>query len=85
MEPEKQSTRRRPGGRSRGDPPVLHEEFADRVADRLEATAEELEGETGTGGNDAIRARVLRLAADVALQEAAVVTREESPPPIAQA
>lgn len=64
---------------------MLHEEFADRVAGRLEATAEELEGETGAGGKDAIRARVLRLAADVAVQEAAVVTREESPPPIAQA
>ena len=66
---------------------MLHEEFADRVAERLEATAEELEGEVGSVGNDAtaVRARVLRLAADVALQEAAVVTREETPPPIAQA
>ena len=66
---------------------MLHEEFADRVAGRLEATAEELEGEAGPVGNDAtaVRARVLRLAADVALQEAAVVTREEAPPPIAQA
>ena len=65
----------------------MHEEFADRVAERLEATAEELEGEVGSVGNDAtaVRARVLRLAADVALQEAAVVTREETPPPIAQA
>lgn len=64
---------------------MLHEDFADRVAGRLEATAEELEGEAGPGGADAIRARMLRLAADVALQEAEAVTREESPPPIAQA
>lgn len=65
----------------------MHEEFADRVAGRLESTAEELEGEAGCGGNDAtaVRARVLRLAADVALQEAAAVTREEAPPPMAQA
>jgi hypothetical protein len=63
----------------------LHEDFADRVAGRLEATAEELEGEGGPGGNDAVRARMLRLAADVVLQEAAAVTREESPPPIARA
>lgn len=65
----------------------MHEEFADRVAGRLEAVAEELEGEDGSLGNDplAIRARVLRLAADVALQEAATVTEEESPPPMAQA
>jgi len=65
----------------------LHEEFSDRVAERPEATAEELEGDGGFLGNDAraIRARVLRLAADVALQEAATVTEEESPPPQARA
>ena len=66
---------------------MLHEEFADRVAERLEAAAGELEGEDGPVGNypTAIRARMLRLAADVALQEAATVTEEESPPPMAQA
>lgn len=60
---------------------MLHEEFADRVAGRLEATAEELEGGARSLGDDAtaIRARVLRLAADVALQEAATVTEEEAP------
>jgi len=60
---------------------VLHEEFAHRVAERLEMTAGELEGGAGSLGSDAteIRARVLRLAADVALQEAATVTEEESP------
>lgn len=66
---------------------MLHEKFADRVAGRLEAAAEELEGEAGSVGNDptVIRARVLRLAAEVALQEAATVTEEEAPPPAAQA
>ncbi|CAN5577874.1 MAG: hypothetical protein H0U91_01480 [Rubrobacter sp.] len=66
---------------------MLHEEFADRVAERLEAAAEVLEGEAGSLGNEptAVRARVLRLGADVALQEAATVTEEESPPPLAQA
>ena len=66
---------------------MLHEEFADRVAGRLEAVAEELEGEDGSLGHDptALRARVLRLAADVALQEAATVTAEETPPPLAHA
>jgi len=55
---------------------VLHEQFADRVAGRLESTAERLEGDAGPGADDAaeIRARVLRLAADVALQEAVTVT-----------
>lgn len=66
---------------------MLHEEFADRVAERLESAAEDLEEVAGAAGNDAtaVRARVLRLAADVALQEAAVVTQEEAPPPEAQA
>jgi len=55
---------------------VLHEQFADRVAGRLKSTAERLEGDAGPGADDAaeIRARVLRLAADVALQEAVTVT-----------
>jgi hypothetical protein len=41
----------------------------------------------GPGADDAaeVRARVLRLAADVALQEATAVTQEEAPPPVAQA
>jgi hypothetical protein len=58
----------------------LHEEFAHRVAERLETTAEELEGGAGSLGNDAtaVRASVLRLAADVALREASNVTEEES-------
>lgn len=66
---------------------MLHEQFADRVAGRLESTAERLEGDAGPGADDAaeIRARVLRLAADVALQEAVTVTQEEAPPPVAQA
>ncbi len=66
---------------------MLHEEFADRVAERLESVAEELEGGDGSLGNEptALRARVLRMAADVALQEAATVTEEETPPPPAQA
>lgn len=69
-----------------GERAVLREEFNDRVTERLGTAAEELEGETGFVGDDpAIRARVLRLAADVALQEAAVVTEEKSPPPMAQA
>lgn len=66
---------------------MLHEQFAGRVAWRLESTAGELEGDAGSGADEAaeIRARILRLAADVALQEAAAVTREEAPPPVAQA
>ena len=72
---------------SEGALQVLHEEFADRVAERLESAAGDLEEVSGAAGNDAtaVRARVLRLAADVALQEAAVVTQEEAPPPAAQA
>ncbi len=68
-----------------GDLAVLHEQFADRVAGRLEAAAEELEGEAVGDDPTAVRARALRLAADVALQEAATVTEEEAPPPLAQA
>lgn len=66
---------------------MSHEEFADRVAERLETTAGELEGESGSLGNHAtaIRARVLRLAADVALREAATGTAGESPSPLAWA
>ncbi len=63
---------------------MLHEQFADRVAGRLEA-AEELEGEAVGDDPTAVWARALRLAADVALQEAATVTEEEAPPPLAQA
>lgn len=66
---------------------MLHEEFAGRVAGRLESAAEELEQDDQRVGQYAaeVRARMLRLAADVALDEAATVTREEAPPPAAQA
>lgn len=65
---------------------MLHEEFAERVAGQLEARAEELEREEGQIGRDAtrVRARVLRVAADVAPREATTVTWEEAPPPEAQ-
>lgn len=66
---------------------MLHEEFADRVAERLESAADEL-GQDGdeTGLHAAeIRARMLRIAADVTLEEASTVSREEAPPPAAQA
>ncbi len=52
----------------------VHEQFADRVAERLEAVGDD---------PTAVRARALRLAADVALREAATVTEEEDPPPLA--
>lgn len=54
---------------------MLHEEFADRAAGRLETGAEEFEQDRDLiGRNAAVRAGVLRLAADVALREAATVT-----------
>ena len=59
---------------------MLHGEFAYTVAERPGATAGELEGGAGSlgGGATETRARVLRLAADVALQQAA--TEEETRP-----
>jgi hypothetical protein len=65
---------------------MLHEEFAERVAGRLEARAETLENE-GRSGREAttVRARELRVAAELAREEAATVSLEEAPPPEAQA
>ncbi len=67
---------------------MLHEEFAERVADRLEARAYTLENEEGRlakRGITAVRVRELRVAAEIAREEAATVTVEEAPPPEAQA
>jgi hypothetical protein len=65
---------------------MLHEEFAERVAERLEARADTLEnGRTAGNGPTVVRARELRVAADIARKEAATVTVEEAPPPEAQA
>ena len=66
---------------------MLHEEFAERVADRLEARADtvENEGRLAGGGVIAVRVRELRVAAEIAREEAATVTVEEAPPPEAQA
>jgi hypothetical protein len=66
---------------------MLHEEFAERVAERLEARADtvEIEGRPAGGGVNAVRARELRVAAEIAREEAATVTVEEAPPPEAQA
>ena len=62
---------------------MLHEEFAERVAERLEARADALEhGARGAGGGVATE---LRNAAAMAREEAATVTQEEAPPPEAQA
>ncbi len=65
---------------------MLHEEFAERVAGRLEARAEILENRGRPGwGATAVRARELRVAAELAREEAASVSLEEAPPPEAQA
>ncbi|MDQ3793421.1 MAG: hypothetical protein M3341_12510 [Actinomycetota bacterium] len=66
---------------------MMHEEFAERVAERLEARAAQLEHGSQPAPHDAAtsRATVLRTAAAIALEEAAVVTEEETPPPEAQA
>jgi hypothetical protein len=66
---------------------MLHEEFAQRVADRLKARADTLEneGRLAEGGVTAVRVRELRAAAEIAREEAATVTVEEAPPPEAQA
>jgi hypothetical protein len=62
---------------------MLHEEFAERVAERLEARADTLENEERPAGRAAtmLRVRELRVAAEVAQEEAATVTVEEAPPP----
>jgi hypothetical protein len=66
---------------------MLHEEFAERVAERLEARADtvENEGRLAERGVIALRVRELRVAAEIAREEAATVTVEEAPPPEAQA
>lgn len=66
---------------------MLHEEFAERVAERLEARADVLEHGTRSAGEGVAttRATELRNAATMARQEAAEVTQEEAPPPEAQA
>jgi hypothetical protein len=66
---------------------MLHEEFAERVAGRLEARAEILENERRLAGRGAtaVRVRELRVAAEMAREEAVTVTVEEAPPPEAQA
>jgi pantoate kinase len=66
---------------------MMHEEFAERVAERLEASAAELEHESWPAGHGAATSRAtgLRTAAAIAREEAAVVTEEEAPPPEVQA
>ncbi len=66
---------------------MLHEEFAERVAERLEARADTVEDEERLAGRGAtaVRVRELRVAAEIAREEAATVTVEEAPPPEAQA
>ena len=66
---------------------MLHEEFAERVAERLEARADVLEYGIRLAGHGAAtpRATELRSAAAMARREAATVTQEEAPPPEAQA
>ena len=66
---------------------MLHEEFAKRVAERLESRADtlEYEGQLAGRGATALRARELRVAAEMAGEEATAVTVEEAPPPEAQA
>jgi hypothetical protein len=56
---------------------MTHEEFAERIAERLEARADALEHGSRSAG--------LRTAAALAREEAAAVTQEEAPPPEAQA
>ena len=66
---------------------MLHEEFAERVAERLEARADtvENEGRLAERGVTAVRVRELRVTAEIAREEAATVTVDEAPPPEAQA
>ena len=66
---------------------MMHNEFAERFAERLEARADALErgGRPAGQGATATRATELRTAAEMAREEAAVVTEEEAPPPEAQA
>lgn len=65
---------------------MTHEEFAERIAERLEARADALEhGSRSAGPVAASRATGLRTAAALAREEAAAVTQEEAPPPEAQA
>lgn len=66
---------------------MLHEEFAERIADRFEARAGVLEKGTRPAGEGVATtlAAELRNAATMAREEAAEVTQEEAPPPEAQA
>jgi hypothetical protein len=64
---------------------MLHEEFAERVAGRLEAQADTVENEGRLADVTVVRVRELRVAAEIAREEAAAVTVEEAPPPEAQA
>jgi hypothetical protein len=66
---------------------MMHEEFAERFAERLEDRADALEqgGRPSGNGATATRATELRTAATMAREEAAAVTEEEAPPPEAQA
>jgi hypothetical protein len=65
---------------------MTHEEFAERIAERLEARADALEhGSRSAGPAAASRAPGLRTAAALAREDAAAVTQEEAPPPEAQA
>jgi hypothetical protein len=66
---------------------VLHEEFADRVAECFEARANVLEhGNRSAGyGVPTTRATELRNATAMARWESAAVTQEEAPPLEAQA
>ncbi len=66
---------------------ILHEEFAERVAERLEARVDTLENEERPPGRAAttVCVRELRVAAEMAREEAATVTVEEAPLPEAQA
>ena len=66
---------------------MMHEEFAERVAERLEARAAQLVHGSQPAPHDAAtsRATVLRTAAAIALQEDAAGTEEEAPPPEVQA
>jgi hypothetical protein len=71
----------------RGIGTMMHEEFAERFAERLEACADALEqgGRPAGQGATATRTTELRTVAAMAREEAAAVTEEEAPPPEAQA
>jgi hypothetical protein len=66
---------------------MLHEDFAERIAGRLEARADALGHERRRVelNPKEIRAEELRQAARLARDEAATVTQEEALPPEAQA